>query len=107
MLRPAGYVFVGRVAVVIANGYASTSLQMHNVAHDIQVSACVLPACAVMNIITVPNTSLRIEAVGGTRQLVTVGQGFQPVLVRTTDTSLPRNPVKSGGCDLHFRCISA
>ncbi len=67
---------------------------MHNVAHDIQVSACVLPACAVMNIITVPNTSLRIEAVGGTRQLVTVGQGFQPVLVRTTDTSLPRNPVK-------------
>ncbi len=80
-----------------ASGYARTTLQIRNLAGDVQVSACVLPTnvpCAVTHIIRVMKTNSRINPVAGSSQLVPVGQPFLPILVRTTDAPAAANPVE-------------
>lgn len=80
------------------NGYASTTVQLHNLASQVQVSACIAPnnaPCAKypLNVYAVPLSNLRMEAISGSAQLVAVGQAFQPVVVRITDSASPPNPV--------------
>jgi hypothetical protein len=85
-------------ATTDGNGNASTTVQLVNLASQVQVSACVAPSnspCAKypLNIYAVPLSSLRMEAVAGGAQLVPVGTAFQPVVVRITDSANPPNPV--------------
>jgi hypothetical protein len=85
-------------ATTDANGYASTTVQLQNLASQVQVSACIAPnnvPCAKypLNIYAVPLSSLRMEPIAGSAQLVAVGQPFQPVVVRVTDSASPPNPV--------------
>jgi hypothetical protein len=78
------------------SGYVSSSLQISSLPGDVQVSVCVEPGdapCSTFYGTAVPASSLRLQAVAGDLQLVTVGPPFQPITVRVTDTSVPPNPV--------------
>ncbi|MGH9500298.1 MAG: IPT/TIG domain-containing protein [Terriglobales bacterium] len=79
-----------------ANGYASTVLEISSMAGDLLVSACVAPGnspCLNFSGTSVAPSALQLQAVAGSPQVVTVGQAFQPLVVRVTDSSAPANPV--------------
>jgi hypothetical protein len=79
-----------------ATGYASSTLKIVSLPGDVQVSVCVEPGdvpCQTFYGVAVPASSLRLQAVVGDLQLITVGPAFQPVTVRVTDTSTPPDPV--------------
>jgi IPT/TIG domain len=79
-----------------ATGYATSTLMISAMPGDVQVSVCVEPGdapCQSFYGTAVPAASLRLQAVAGDLQLVTVGHAFQPVTVRVTDTSTPPDPV--------------
>jgi IPT/TIG domain len=79
-----------------ANGYASSTLRISSLAGDVQVSVCVEPGdvpCQTFYGTAVPASSLRLQAVAGDLQLITVGPAFQPVTIRVTDMSVPPDPV--------------
>jgi hypothetical protein len=83
-----------------ASGYASTTLKILSLPGDVQVSVCVEPGdapCQTFYGTAVPASSLRLQAVAGDLQLITVGPAFQPVTVRVTDTSTPPDPVLGVG----------
>ncbi len=48
----------------------------------------------------VPTAALRLQAVSGNNQIVTVGQIFQPVVTRVTDSDAPPHPRARGQRDL-------
>jgi hypothetical protein len=78
------------------SGYVSSTLQISSLPGDVQVSVCVEPGdapCATFYGTAVPAPSLRLQAVAGDLQLITVGPPFQPITVRVTDTSVPPDPV--------------
>jgi hypothetical protein len=80
------------------NGYSVTTLTLSALAGDVQVSACVEPGdkpCQSFYATAVPASSLRLEPVAGSVQVVSTGQDFQPVIVRVTDSSTPPNPVRA------------
>jgi hypothetical protein len=79
-----------------SNGYASTTLQLSNLAGEVDGNACVGSnnnPCLGFHVFPVPSSSLRLQAVTGDLQTITVGPPFQPVTVRVTDTSAPPDPV--------------
>ena len=83
-----------------ANGYASSILQVSSLPGDVQVSVCVEPGdapCRTFYGTAVPASSIRLQAVAGDLQLMTLGTAFQPVTVRVTDTSTPPDPVLGVG----------
>ena len=78
------------------SGYASSTLQISSLPGDVQVSVCVEPGdvpCSTFYGTAVPASSLRLQAVAGDLQFITVGPAFQPVTVQVTDTSAPPDPV--------------
>jgi hypothetical protein len=82
------------------NGYASTTLKLSNFATEVDGNACVGSnnnTCRGFDVLPVPSSSLRLQAVAGDLQLITVGPVFQPVTVRITDTSVLPNPVVGAG----------
>jgi hypothetical protein len=88
------------------NGYSTTILTLTALAGDVQVSACVEPGdkpCQSFYATAVPASALRLEPVAGSVQVVSVGQNFQPVTVRVTDSSTPPNPVRAA--DVVFESI--
>jgi hypothetical protein len=79
-----------------SNGFAAVKLQVISVSSGVQVSVCAAPSnspCQVFNAIVVPVSSLQIQAVTGTLQVVPPSQQLQPVVVRVTDSSTPPDPV--------------
>src|SRR5207237_163875 len=71
-----------------------------NLTGDIQVSACVAPAnnpCQTFSMFAVALSALQLKIVRGTGQMVTVGQVFEPVVLRVTDSSPTPNPVQGAG----------
>ncbi len=79
-----------------SNGYSRTTLHLAGLAGDVLVSACVEPGdapCQNFTETAVPISSLRLEPVAGSFQVVPVGQSFQPVTVEVTDSAVPANPV--------------
>jgi IPT/TIG domain len=83
-------------ATTNSNGYASTTLQLSNFAAEVDGNACVGSnnnPCVGFHVFPAPPSSLRLQAVTGDLQMITVGPPFQPVTVRVTDTSAPPNPV--------------
>jgi hypothetical protein len=80
-----------------SNGFANTSLHLTALGSDVQVSACVQPGnnpCQTYYVTAVPSSQLLLEAVAGTIQAMPVGQNFQPVTVRVTDSAPVPNPVR-------------
>jgi len=83
-------------ATTNTNGYARSTLEISSLAGDVQVSVCVEPGdapCSTFYGTAVPASSLRMQAVAGDLQLITVGPPFQPITVRITDTSTPPESV--------------
>ena len=81
-----------------ASGYASTTVQLRSVSGQVQVSACVAPSnapCAKypLNVYPIATAGLRLQKISGSAQLVPVGQIFDPIVVKVTDSSSPPNPV--------------
>ncbi|HLB89706.1 MAG TPA: IPT/TIG domain-containing protein [Terriglobales bacterium] len=92
--------FSSTTATTDVNGYSNTTLHLSALAGDVQVSACVGPGnspCQSFNGTAVPASALQLHPVAGNIQLVPVGQIFQPVTVRVTDSSTPPNPVVGAG----------
>ena len=79
-----------------ATGYARSTLRVSNLSSDVQGSACLAPAnnpCQTFYVVAVALPVLRLENVSGSHQAIWVGQTFQPVSLRVTDSSTPANPV--------------
>ena len=88
------------------NGYASTSLQLSNFSAEVDGNACVGSnnnPCIGFHVLPVPSSTLRLQAVAGDLQLITVGPAFQPITVRITDASVPANPVQ--GASVLFQSL--
>jgi hypothetical protein len=78
------------------NGYSTTTLHLSALAGDVQVSACVgvnNSPCQSFYGTAVSAAALRLQAVSGNNQVVAVGQMFQPVVTRVTDSDVPPHPV--------------
>ena len=83
-----------------SNGYASSTLELTALAGDVQVSVCAEPGdvpCQTFYGTAIPPTSQQLQQVAGSIQVVALGQSFQPVNVRVTDSSIPPNPVLGAG----------
>jgi len=99
ILRGSGSLSAGR-AVSDSNGYATVTLTVTNLTGDVQVSACVAPAnnpCQTFSMFAVALSALQLKILRGTGQMVTVGQVFEPVVLRVTDSSPTPNPVQGAG----------
>jgi hypothetical protein len=80
-----------------SNGYATVTLNLTNFSASVQVSACVAPAnapCQSLNGTPVAAAAQNLQPVSGEGQVTTLGQSFQPLVVRATDNSSPPNPVE-------------
>ena len=80
-----------------AAGEASSTLTATHLAGRVQVAACIYPAgtpCTSFNLQPVADSALAVQKIAGEGQIVTVGQSFQPLTVRVTDSSSPGNPVR-------------
>jgi hypothetical protein len=78
-----------------SNGYATVTLSVSKLAALVQVSACVAPAntpCQPFYVNPVPLANQRLLPVSGAGQ-VSMGEAFQPIVVRVTDSSSPPNSV--------------
>jgi len=79
-----------------ANGYAKAAFPITNMTSEVDGNVCVEPnynPCLSFHVFAVPLSGLQLQAVAGTAQVMAVGQGLQPVIVRVTDLSTPANPV--------------
>ena len=78
-----------------SSGYATVTFSVTQISAVVQVSACVAPSnapCGIFNLGPVPLAQQILQSVSGAGQ-VSIGQAFQPVIVRVTDSSSPPNPV--------------
>lgn len=83
-----------------ANGIASANLLVNPASAPVQVTVCVAPgnnSCQVFNATVVPASSLQLQAVAGTLQILAPATAFQPIIIRVTDSSVPPNPVLGAG----------
>src|SRR5712692_3123468 len=93
-------VLSAKTALSDANGFATVTLNVTNLASEVDVSACVAPSnspCRTFSLFAVAPSVLQLGIVSGARQMITVGQGFLPVIVRVTDSSAPPNSVVGAG----------
>jgi hypothetical protein len=76
-------------------GYGSTTVQLTNHSSDVQVTACVAPNNIAKPLLCSrpPASRWTLESVGGSVQVIPVGQPFQPLVLRITDGASPSNPV--------------
>jgi hypothetical protein len=82
-------------ALTNSTGYATLTLSVAQFAGLVQVSACAGPSnapCQTIYANPVPAAQMQLQSVAGAGQ-ITTGLGFQPVVVRVTDSSSPPNPV--------------
>jgi len=82
-------------AVTDANGNASVTLSVTQIATMVELNACVAPnnvPCQSIYATPVPLSQQQLQPVAGAEQ-VSTGQAFQSLVVRVTDSSSPPNPV--------------
>jgi hypothetical protein len=81
-------------AATNSTGYASVTLTLTNFTANVQIVACVAAGspCQTVYGNAVAASLLNLQAVAGDGQVV-VGQPFQPLTVRVTDSSMPPNPI--------------
>ena len=78
------------------NGYAQSVLHVSSLAGDVQGTVCLAPAnnpCQTFYVVQVQAPSLRLQPVSGGVQTKLVGNTFQPITVRVTNSATPANPV--------------
>lgn len=83
-----------------ASGDSNNTVHLSNMSADVWVSACVEPGdspCQTFYLTSVLSSTLRLQPVAGSVQVIPVGQNFQLVTVRVTDSSAPPNPVRGVG----------
>jgi hypothetical protein len=83
-------------AVTNSGGYAGVNLTLTGLAAQVQVKACVAPLnspCQSFYVTPVAASLLKLQPVAGAAQAVTLGQAFQPVIARVTDSATPPDPV--------------
>jgi hypothetical protein len=88
------------------HGFANSMLHLAALGGDVQVSACLAPGnkpCQIFSVTAVPASALRLQPVGGSVQILPVGQGFQPVMVRVIDSATPAHPVL--GANVTFQAV--
>ena len=90
-----------------AAGNAATTLHLSAVARQVQAIACVAPdekPCSrVLTIIPVAPSFLRLQAVAGDMQAIAIGQAFQQVVVRVTDSDDPQFAHPVAGASVLFQ----
>lgn len=80
-----------------AAGEATSTLTVSSLTARTQVMACIYPTgspCAQFVLLPVADSAMQVQKIAGDGQIVSVGQSFQPLTVRVTDSSLPANPVR-------------
>ncbi|MGA8430094.1 MAG: IPT/TIG domain-containing protein [Candidatus Sulfotelmatobacter sp.] len=81
-------------ATTNSSGYATVNLTLAQFAATVQVNACVPSGpCAPTYANPVALAQQNLQPVAGENQIVALGQAFQPIIVRVTDSSSPPNPV--------------
>ena len=78
------------------SGYATVTVSLTNFAASVQVSGCVEPAnapCQSLYGTPVAAAVQNLQPVSGEGQVTTLGQSFQPLVVRAVDNSSPPNPI--------------
>ena len=78
------------------DGYARSSVHLSNLTSDVQGTVCLAPGnnpCQTFYIMQVASSALKLQPVSGGLQSIRVGDGFQPVWVRVTNSATPPNPV--------------
>jgi hypothetical protein len=89
-----------------SQGFANSILHLAAISGDVQVSACLAPdnkPCEIFSATAVPPSMLRLEAVGGSVQILPAGNAFQPVTVRVTDSAIAPHPVL--GASVTFQVV--
>jgi hypothetical protein len=85
-------------ATTDAHGYAANTLTLTNLAAEVHVSACVAPKdapCQLFYVFAVASSDLHLQAISGDGQMVSVGQNFQPIILRVIDSGSPPDPVSA------------
>ncbi|MGZ4815449.1 MAG: IPT/TIG domain-containing protein, partial [Terriglobales bacterium] len=75
-------------ALTGVDGTAASAVNVTAIASDVNISACVAPAdapCRTLLIHPVASGDLQLQKVSGDAQVISVGQSFSPVVLRTTD----------------------
>ncbi len=90
-----------------SNGNAASTLQIAGLSSEVDGSACVTSGtttnCQNFAIFAVVPSALQVQAVSGATQEIQLGQSFQPVVVRVTDSSTPPNSVS--GAAVTFQSV--
>lgn len=85
-------------AVTDSNGNATVTLQLRQLAGDVEVAGCVSPGmapCRTFTVTAISSLPLALQRVSGDSQIGNYGQNMQPVVLRVVDSSSPPNPVRS------------
>jgi hypothetical protein len=78
------------------DGYGRSTLHLTGLGGDVQGTVCLLPGnnpCQTFYVLQVAASVLRLQPVSGSFQTVRVGETFQPIWVRVTNSATPPNPV--------------
>jgi hypothetical protein len=93
----AGSATFGSASVVTDSaGDATNTVNVNALGSGFTVLTCVAGGspCTTIGIISVPQNSLHLQAISGSSQLLTFGQGAAPMVFRVTDSGNPERPVK-------------
>ena len=77
-------------------GYGRSTLHLIGLGGDVQGTVCLLPwnnPCQTFYVLQVAPAVLKLQPVSGSFQTIRVGETFQPIWVRVTNSATPPNPV--------------
>ena len=83
-------------SVTNGDGYGRSTLHVNSLTSDVQGTVCVAPGnnpCQTFYLMQVARSSMKLQAVAGSRQTIQVGDSFQPIMVRVSNSATPPNPV--------------
>jgi hypothetical protein len=78
------------------DGYGRSTLHLNALAGDVQGTVCVGAGnnpCQTFYVMQVAAAVLKLQPVSGSLQTIRVGESFQPIWVRVTNSATPPNPV--------------
>jgi hypothetical protein len=78
------------------DGYARSTVHVSNFTADLQGTVCVAPGnnpCQTFYVVQVVASALKLQPVWGGLQTIRIGDTFQPIWVRVTNSAAPPNPV--------------
>jgi hypothetical protein len=93
-------------AATDGDGYGRTTLHLNSLAGDVQGTVCLMPGnnpCQTFYVVQVAPSVLKLQPVSGSLQIIRVGQAFQPISLRVTNSATPPNPVM--GASVTFQSL--